>query len=94
MRTILKSIKAIDELTNSMDNISTDDGRPWDAYTDVEIVREAKYVLELFLDGLNPHWNHEDLMGENGLEQQKWARGEVRKLKAFINKYDTKELSK
>jgi hypothetical protein len=39
------------------------------------------------LDGTNPHWNHEDLQGENGPEQQKWAQGEVRKLKAFIKKY-------
>jgi len=45
-------------------------------------------VLEKFHDELGGHWNNEDLRGENGPVQQKWARGEVRKLKAFIKKYE------
>ena len=87
MRAIIKSALAIDELKNSLENISSDDNKAIDQYTDKEIVNEAKYVLEMFLDGTNPHWNYEDLQGENGPEQQKWAQGEVRKLKAFIKKY-------
>jgi len=87
MRAIIKSALAIDELENSLENISSDDKKEIDQYTDKEIVNEAKYVLEMFLDGTNPHWNYEDLQGENGPEQQKWAQGEVRKLKAFIKKY-------
>ena len=87
MRAIIKSALAIDELKNDLENIATDDKKEIDQYTDAEILKEAKYVLEMFLDGTNPHWNYEDLQGENGPEQQKWAQGEVRKLKAFIKKY-------
>ena len=87
MRAIIKSALAIDELKNDLVNIATDDKKEIDQYTDAEILKEAKYVLEMFLDGTNPHWNYEDLQGENGPEQQKWAQGEVRKLKAFIKKY-------
>jgi len=87
MRAIIKSAMSIDELANDLENISTDDRKQIDDYTDDEIVKEAKHVLELFEDKSNPHWNNQDLHGENGPEQQKWARGEVRKLKAFIKKY-------
>jgi hypothetical protein len=87
MRAIIRSALAIDELKNDLENIATDDKKEIDQYTDAEILVEAKYVLEMFLDGTNPHWNYEDLQGENGPEQQKWAQGEVRKLKAFIKKY-------
>jgi hypothetical protein len=87
MRAIIKSALAIDELKNNLQNIAQDDKKEIDQYTDKEIVSEAKYVLEMFLDGTNPHWNYEDLHGENGPEQQKWAQGEVRKLNAFIKKY-------
>jgi hypothetical protein len=87
MRAIIKSAMAIDELKNDLENIATDDKKEIDQYTDAEILVEAKHVLEMFLDGTNPHWNHEDLQGENGPEQQKWAQGEVRKLQAFIKKY-------
>jgi hypothetical protein len=87
MRAIIKSALAIDELQNDLENIASDDKKEIDQYTDAEILVEAKYVLEMFLDGTNPHWNYEDLQGKNGPEQQKWARGEVRKLNAFIKKY-------
>ena len=52
-----------------------------------EIVREARYVLSLFVDPFESHFNAEDYRGENGYDRQKWARGEVRKLKALIKKY-------
>lgn len=87
MRAIIKSALAIDELHNDLGNIAADDKKKIEDYTDSEILHEAKHVLGLFLDGTNPHWNYEDLQGENGPEQQKWAQGEVRKLKAFIKKY-------
>jgi hypothetical protein len=87
MRAIIKSALAIDELKNDLQNIATDDKKEIDQYTDKEILAEAKYVFEMFLNGTNPHWNYEDLQGENGPEQQKWARSEVRKLKAFIKKF-------
>ena len=54
-----------------------------------EILDEAGYVLGLFTDPNETHWNAEDLRGENGESQQRWARAEVRKLVAFIKKYRT-----
>ena len=86
-RAIIKSAMAISELENSLDNISTDDKKQIEDYTDAEILHEAKYVLGLFINPNETHWNAEDLRGENGPEQQKWARAEVRKLKALIKKY-------
>lgn len=79
----------ISELAYSLENISTDDKRDIDSYTDQEILDEAGYVLGLFTDPNETHWNAEDLRGENGEEQQKWARAEVRKLVSFIKKYRT-----
>jgi hypothetical protein len=87
MRAIIKAAFKIDELAYDLDNIATDDKKKVEDYTDSEILHEAKHVLGLFLDETNPHWNNEDLRGENGPEQKLWARGEVRKLKAFIKKY-------
>lgn len=87
MRAIIKAALKIDELAYDLECISGDDKKEINDYTDSEILHEAKHVLGLFLDGTNPHWNYEDLHGENGPEQQAWARGEVRKLKAFIKKY-------
>ena len=84
---LLTAALNIDELAHSLDCIATDDKREIASYTAAEILAEARYVLEMFLDGTNPHWNYEDLQGENGPEQQKWARSEVRKLNAFIKKY-------
>lgn len=79
----------ISELAYSLENISTDDKRDIDSYTDQEILDEAGYVLGLFTNPNETHWNAEDLRGENGEEQQKWARAEVRKLVAFIKTYRT-----
>ena len=89
MRAIIKSALAIGELAYSLENISTDDGKQISDYTDSEIVNEAGYVLGLFTDPNETHWNAEDLRGENGESQQKWARAEVRKLVSFIKKYRT-----
>ena len=89
MRAIVKSAMQISELAYSLENISTDDKRDIDSYTDQEILDEAGHVLGLFTNPNETHWNAEDLRGENGEEQQKWARAEVRKLVAFIKKYRT-----
>jgi hypothetical protein len=81
------SVFDIDELTVSLENISTDDKKEIKSYSITEVVKEAEYVLGLFQDAIGAHWNYEDLQGENGIEQQKWAKGEVKKLKALITKY-------
>jgi hypothetical protein len=86
-RAIIKSALAISELEYVLDNISTDDKKNIEDYTDSEILHEAKYILELFTDPNESHWNAEDLRGENGPGQKKWAKAEVRKLQAFIKKY-------
>jgi len=87
MKSVLKAAMAIDELRNDLENIANDDKKEIDQYTDKEILIEAKHVLDMFVNGTNPHWNYEDLQGENGPEQQKWARAEVRKLNALIKKF-------
>ena len=86
-RAIIKSALAISELNYVLDNISTDDKKKIEDYTDAEILHEANHVLGLFTDPNESHWNAEDLRGENGESQQKWAKAEVRKLQAFIKKY-------
>jgi hypothetical protein len=86
-RAIIESALAISELEYVLDNISTDDKKKVEDYTDAEILHEAEYVLQLFINPNESHWNAEDLRGENGTEQQKWARAEIRKLRAFIKKY-------
>ena len=86
-RAIIKSALAISELAYTLDNISTDDKKEIEDYTDAEILHAAEYVLGLFIDPNESHWNAEDLRGENGPGQKKWARAEVRKLQAFIKKY-------
>jgi len=79
---------AIDELAYDLGNISADDKKKIEDYTDSEILHEAKHVLGQFYDEVGGHWNNEDLRGENGPEQEKWARDQVRKLNAFIKKYN------
>jgi hypothetical protein len=87
MRPIIKSALAIGELAYTLENISQDDRKEISDYADDEILYQAAYVLSLFVDPCETHWNAEDLRGENGEEQQKWARKEVQKLRAFIKKY-------
>ena len=87
MRQIVKSALAIDELAYTLDNIAHDDKVTVDTYSDQQIVSEAKYVLDLFLNPSQGHINHEALLGDEGPEQEAWAKQQVKKLKAFINKY-------
>jgi hypothetical protein len=84
---LLTAALKIDELAYNLENISADDSKQIEDYTDTEILSEAKYVLSLFIDPSETHWNAEDLRGENGSKQQVWARGQVRKLKALIAKF-------
>ncbi len=85
MRAIVKSAMEIDELANNLQQISRDDNKTVNDYTDAEIVHEAKYILSCFHE--DGHLNNEDYIGENGEEQHKWAVDQVRKLNAFIKKF-------
>ncbi len=86
-RAIIKSALAIDELAYTLDNISTDDKVSVNSYTDEQIINEAKYVLDLFINPSQGHINHEAWIGDDGAEQKTWARQQVRQLKAFIKQY-------
>ena len=87
MRAIIKAACNIDELYATLENISADDGKEFEDYTDAEIVHEAEYVLSTFYEA--GHINGDALSGdlEDGPYDQKWAQGEVRKLKALIKKF-------
>jgi hypothetical protein len=87
MRPIIKAALSISELSYTLENISQDDRKEISDYTDAEILHEAVYVLSLFIDPCETHWNAEDYRGENGEFQRKWARDQVRQLKAFIKKF-------
>ena len=52
MRAIIKAAMSIDELAYDLENISTDDKKKIEDYTDSEIINEAKHVLGLFVDPL------------------------------------------
>jgi|APGre2960657423_1045063.scaffolds.fasta_scaffold92749_2 hypothetical protein len=83
----LNTAMAIDELAYNLENISTDDKRPLENFSNEEILAEAAYVLDLFVNPSQGHINHEALSGDEGPEQRVWARGQVRKLKALIKKF-------
>ena len=85
MRSIIKSAMSIDELANTLQQISQDDKKEINDYTDAQIVHEAKYVLSCYHE--SGHLNNEDYIGENGEEFQKDARDQVKKLNAFIKKF-------
>jgi len=85
MKSVLQAAMSIDELANNLKQIAQDDKKEVNQYTAAEIVHEAKYILSCFYE--DGHLNNEDLQGEHGPEQQKWARSEVRKLNAFIKKF-------
>ena len=81
---ILDRAMSIDELAYSLNNISTDDKKALEDYTDAEIIAEAKYVLDLFVNPSQGHINNEALRGDEGPEQAKWARSQVGKLRRLI----------
>jgi hypothetical protein len=88
MRKIIEDALGIDELQFTLDNVATDTKRAFEEIPDEEIVSEAEYVLSTFFEG--GHINNAALNGEDDGEYTKaWARGQVRKLKAFIKKYKT-----
>lgn len=87
MRAIIKAAQNIDELSYTLDNVCNDTKREITDLPDAEIISEAEYVLSCFYEP--GHINGDALSGqvEDGPYDQKWARGEVRKLKALIKKF-------
>lgn len=86
-RAIIKAALAIDELASTLNNISEDDHKDIQDYTDADIVSEAKYVLSCFYEG--GHMNNDALIGEMEHDEcnAAWARREVKKLRSLIAKY-------
>ncbi len=89
MKKIVEEALKIDELQYTLDNVATDTKRAFSEIPDEEIVSEAEYVLSCFFE--SGHINNAALNGEEKTPYtQTWARSEVRKLKAFIKKYQVK----
>lgn len=76
---LLVKATAIYELANVLSNISIDDGKPIEDYTDEEILAEAEYVLGLFQERGTAQ--HEMLCS---VEEREEARRQIRNLKALL----------
>jgi hypothetical protein len=87
MRPLVKAALKIDELAYTLGNIATDQRIEIDALPDDEILSEARYVLDLFVNPAQGHINGEALRGEEGPAQRRWAQGQVRKLRGFIQRH-------
>lgn len=85
MRDLVKHALRCDELAHALETIGEDDGKKPEDYTDLEILGEAHYRLELYYEGGTCH--SDMLNGNAGKEDQKIARREVRQLKRFIEKW-------
>lgn len=79
---ILKDALKIRELQVSLENISTDDAREINSYSDKEIRDEAIYVRSLYSEGGT--MCREELDGEYGVDEQRKARKAVRDLDKLI----------
>lgn len=84
MNNYLKEALKIGELAESLYNISHDDNKNLEDYTQKEIVDEAIYVLSTFYE--NGHNNNTWLIGEWDLDP-KDAKKEVAQLKKLIKKF-------
>lgn len=81
-----KDAEKSDEFAVSLENVCTDMATHGDEEPTLKFaVEEAKYVLSTFFEG--GHFNAEDY-NSNDPEIRKWAREEVKHLRAFIRKYE------
>jgi hypothetical protein len=95
MTTAHTSAMKIEELAYNLENITRDDSKrtgktitPNDLPVE-DLVKEARYVLSLFIDPDEAHINREAYLGEEGPDQKKWARQQVKQLRAFVKKFGT-----
>ena len=86
MRAIVKAAFKIRELHQSLLNISQDDNKEIEDYTDYEIVNEAKYVLSTYFE--SGHINNDMFNGEYGAVAEREATQDIRKMKVLIAKYE------
>ena len=89
MTPMLKDALAIDELNYNLNEIiAVDDRCAVEDIPDDTILGEAIYVLEKFTSPVQCFFHHDCLMGRDGADEQRWARKNVKQLKAFIKKYN------
>jgi hypothetical protein len=88
MKQILKDAFKSDELELHLTEvIAKDEKLPVEQLSDQLILKEAKYVLGKFTGESGGFEQEEDLAGENGSEQQRWAKKEVAALRKFLKKH-------
>lgn len=82
-KTLLQKALNIRELEVTLKNISLDDKRAIESYTDEEILEEARYVLSTFFEG--GHQNNDDLICEYGDKAaQREAKQQVAALRKMV----------
>jgi len=87
MKQILKDAYKSDELKYHLTEvIAVDDKTDPEDMSEELIISEAKYVLSKFIGGIGFE-QEEEYRGEHGPEQQRWARANVRAIKAFLKKH-------
>lgn len=82
MKRYVRSALTIPELSVSLGNISQDDNKKVDDYTQEEIVKEAEYVLSCFNEP--GHLLNECL---HDPETRTDSRRQIRRLHEYINRY-------
>lgn len=82
-QTVLQKAMKIRELQESLENISHDEKRSLDSYSDAEIIEEAKFVLSCFYE--SGHNSNDELICEYGdKDAQREAKKQVAALKRLI----------
>lgn len=88
-KTLLDKAMKINELAYSLTNISTDDKRELESYSDDEILDEAEYVLSTFFEA--NHINNDDLTNRfDDKEAQREARKQLKALQKLVAQYRKK----
>ncbi len=88
MKQILKDAFKSSELQVHLTHvIAVYEKLPVEQLSDELIIQEAKYVLGKFTGESGGFEQENDLNGENGSEQQMWARKEVSALRKFLKKH-------
>lgn len=89
MKKILRDAFKSEELRYNLEEvISHDDKIPVEEIPDKTIINEAKYVLGKFTGESGGFEQEEDYKGDNGPDQQRWAKKEVSALRRFLKKYE------
>lgn len=88
-RPIITAAFKSDELRYSLEDvIAVDDGVAVNDIPDETVITEAHFVLGKFTGESGGFEQESDYNGDNGPEQRRWAKQEVKALRAFLKKYD------